>query len=421
MKDWFELAQKKDEQDALAKYKEEFYLGEAIHYMDGNSLGLMSRPAEQSLLDVMEDWKQHGIEGWTRGDRPWFYMSERIGEMMADLVGADTHEVLATNSTTVNIHQTVRTLYQPTDERYKILVDDLNFPSDIYAVQSILDDYGYPDGMVKVPSDDGHTLSTDTIIEHMDESVAMILLPSVLYRSGQVLEMKQLTEKAHEKGILIGFDLCHSIGSVPHQLKAWDVDFAMWCTYKHLNGGPGSVGGLYIHEKHHDLGVSLKGWFGNNKQTQFDMVHTFDQAHDISQYQVGTPHIFSMAPLLGSLEMFQEAGMANIRRKSLELTEFMMNMIEAVLEGYDVEVVTPRDPEHRGGHILIGHPKAAGINAALKSKGVIPDFRAPSYVRIAPVALYNSFEDVYHTVMILKEIMDDRLYEAYENRRGVIA
>ncbi|TVT28283.1 kynureninase [Salinicoccus cyprini] len=421
MNEWLERAQEKDREDKLAKYKKEFYLGEAIHYMDGNSLGLMSRPAERSLLDVMEDWKQHGIDGWTRGNRPWFYMSERLGEMMADLVGADAHEVLATNSTTMNIHQTVRTLYQPTDDRYRILVDDLNFPSDIYAVQSILDDYGHSDGMVKIPSDDGHTLSTEAIIDRMDESVALVLLPSVLYRSGQVLEMKKLTEKAHEKGILIGFDLCHSIGSVPHELKKWGVDFAMWCTYKHLNGGPGSVGGLYVHERHHNLAVSLKGWFGNNKETQFDMAHTFDQARDISQYQVGTPHIFSMAPLLGSLKMFQEAGMMNIRRKSLELTSFMMDMIEAVLEGHEVEIVTPRAHAHRGGHILIGHPKAAGINAALKSKGVIPDFRAPNYVRIAPVALYNSFEDVHHTVMILKEIMDDRLYEQFDNKRGVIA
>ncbi len=421
MNQWLEKARRKDEQDALAKYKEEFYLGDAVYYMDGNSLGLMSRRSEQSMLDVMADWKNHGIDGWTRGERPWFYMSERIGAMMADLVGAESQEVLATSSTTMNIHQTIRSLYRPTDERYRILVDDLNFPSDIYAVQSILEDYGYGDGMVKVPSDDGHLLATDRIIDMMDESIALILLPSVLYRSGQVLEMEKLTRKAHEKGIVIGFDLCHSIGSVPHQLKAWDVDFAVWCTYKHLNGGPGSVAGLYVNEKHHHHPVSLKGWFGNNKETQFDMKHTFDQASDISQYQVGTPHIFSMAPLLGALEMFDEAGIGNIRQKSLELTGFMIGMIEDVLKDHDIDIVTPKSRDARGGHILIGHPQAAGINAALKSKGVIPDFRAPSYVRIAPVALYNSFEDVHHTVMILKEIMDDRLYEQFDNKRGVIA
>lgn len=340
---------------------------------------------------------------------------------MAGLVGAGSHEVLATNSTTNNIHQTVRTLYEPTKTRYKILADELNFPSDIYALQSVLDDYGHSDGLVKVPSGDGHLLKTDTIIDMMDESVALILLPSVLYRSGQVLEMEKITEAAHEKNIIVGFDLCHSIGALPHQLKEWNVDFAIWCTYKHLSGGPGSVAGLYVHEKHHDKGVSLKGWFGNNKQTQFDMEHIFDQAPDISQYQVGTPHIFSMAPLLGALDIFEEAGIENIRSKSLGLTDFMIGMIEDVLAGYDIDIVTPKEHASRGGHILIGHEKAAGINAALKSKGVVPDFRAPGYVRIAPVALYNSFEDVYRAVMILKEVMDDRLYDAFNNKRGVVA
>lgn len=421
MDKWLEEAKKKDEKDTLKHFRKEFYIGDNVYYMDGNSLGLMSKRAEQSLFDVMEDWKHHGIDGWVKGERPWFYMSENIGERMAGLVGAGSHEVLATNSTTNNIHQTVRTLYEPTKTRYKILADELNFPSDIYALQSVLDDYGHSDGLVKVPSGDGHLLKTDTIIDMMDESVALILLPSVLYRSGQVLEMEKITEAAHEKNIVVGFDLCHSIGALPHQLKEWNVDFAIWCTYKHLSGGPGSVAGLYVHEKHHDKGVSLKGWFGNNKQTQFDMEHIFDQALDISQYQVGTPHIFSMAPLLGALDIFEEAGIENIRSKSLGLTDFMIGMIEDVLAGYDIDIVTPKEHASRGGHILIGHEKAAGINAALKSKGVVPDFRAPGYVRIAPVALYNSFEDVYRAVMILKEVMDDRLYDAFNNKRGVVA
>lgn len=421
MDKWLEEAMKKDEKDTLKHFRKEFYIGDNVYYMDGNSLGLMSKRAEQSLFDVMEDWKHHGIDGWVKGERPWFYMSENIGERMAGLVGAGSHEVLATNSTTNNIHQTVRTLYEPTKTRYKILADELNFPSDIYALQSVLDDYGHSDGLVKVLSGDGHLLETDTIIDMMDESVALILLPSVLYRSGQVLEMEKITKAAHEKDIIVGFDLCHSIGALPHQLKEWNVDFAIWCTYKHLSGGPGSVAGLYVHEKHHDKGVSLKGWFGNNKQTQFDMEHIFDQAPDISQYQVGTPHIFSMAPLLGALDIFEEAGIENIRSKSLGLTDFMIGMIEDVLAGYDIDIVTPKEHASRGGHILIGHEKAAGINAALKSKGVVPDFRAPSYVRIAPVALYNSFEDVYRAVMILKEVMDDRLYDAFNNKRGVVA
>ena len=421
MEKWLKAAQEKDSNDVLRSFRDDFYIYEGKYYMDGNSLGLLSKRAETALLNVLDDWKRHGIEGWTAGERPWFYLSETIGRQMAPLTGGDVSEVLATNSTTTNIHQTVRTFYRPTKDRYKILVDDLNFPSDIYACQSVLDDYGYSDGLVKVQSRDGHTLKTEDIIAAMDESVAVILLPAVLYRSGQILDMKTLTEHAHEKGIIIGFDLCHSIGAVPHHLTEWDVDFAVWCTYKHINGGPGAVGGVYVNKKHHHMDVSLKGWFGNNKDTQFDMVHEFDQARDISQYQIGTPHVFSLAPLIGSLELFEEAGIERIREKSLELTDFMLEMIDAELKEYHIEVVSPMDRTIRGGHILIGHEKAAGINEALKSKGVIPDFRAPGYVRIAPVALYNSFEDVYHTVRILKDIMDDKLYEKFGNKRGVVA
>ncbi|MCD2138366.1 kynureninase [Salinicoccus halitifaciens] len=421
MEKWLETARRYDADDQLRKYRDEFYIGENLYYMDGNSLGLMSRRAEASVLDVMDDWKTLGIDGWTEGERPWFYMSERIGELMAGLVGADAASVLATNSTTVNIHQTVRTLYQPTEDRYKILVDELNFPSDIYAVQAVLDDCGHGDGLLKAESRDGHNLETEDIIDLMDESVALILLPAVLYRSGQILDMERLTRAAHEKGIIIGFDLCHSIGAIPHELKDWGVDFAVWCTYKHLNGGPGSVAGLYVHPKHHHKQVSLKGWFGNNKESQFDMDHTFDPAADISQYQIGTPHILSMAPLLGALEIFNEAGIADVREKSLKLTGFMLEMLDAEFEKYGFEIVTPRSADARGGHVLIGHENAAGINAALKSRGVIPDFRAPSFVRIAPVALYNSFEDVYHALKILKEIMDDGTYKKFGNRRGVVA
>lgn len=421
METWLGIAKEKDNQDVLKHFRNDFYINENSYYMDGNSLGLLSKRAEESLLSVLNDWKRSGIEGWASGERPWFYLSEMIGRKMADLVGGDTEEVLATNSTTMNIHQTVRTLYKPAKDRYKILVDDLNFPSDIYACQSILEDYGYEDGLVKVPSKDGHTLETEEIIKRMDESIALILLPAVLYRSGQILDMEKLTQCAHDKGIIIGFDLCHSIGAIPHELSDWDVDFAVWCTYKHLNGGPGAVAGVYVNKKHHHLGVSLKGWFGNSKETQFDMVHDFDQAKDISQYQIGTPHVFSLAPLLGALELFEEAGIGRIRSKSLALTDFMLEMMDNELKSYDIDIVSPRPHDERGGHILIGHEKAAGINEALKSKGVIPDFRAPSYVRIAPVAMYNSFEDVYHTVRILKEILDDKLYDKFGNKRGVVA
>lgn len=418
-----EYAKKLDEQDALKKFRDEFYLQPNVLYMDGNSLGLLSKRAEQSLLSLLDSWKTYGIDGWTQGEHPWFYFSETLSEMCAPLVGASKEEVIITGSTTTNLHQLIASFYDPKGVRTKILADELTFPSDLYAISSQLSLHGYnPEEHMKlVKSRDGDTLNEADIIEAMTDDVALIVLPSVLYRSGQILQMKELTRAAHERNILIGFDLCHSIGSISHQLDDWDVDFAFWCNYKHLNGGPGAVGGLYVNQRHFGQRPGLAGWFGSHKEKQFDLSIQMTPASDASAYQIGTPNILSAAPLYGSLEMFAEAGIDAIRDKSLRLTDYMTLLIEEELIDYQFMIASPKEYNRRGGHIYLVHEEAARICKALKEYQVIPDFRSPNGIRLAPVALYNSFEDVWKTVQILKKIMKEETYKKFENKRDVVA
>lgn len=410
-----------DEKDPLKDFNKEFYMEEGQIYMDGNSLGLMSKRAEAKLLSLLGSWKSFGIDGWTEGDHPWFTLAEEMSARIAPLVGAQPNEVMVTGSITSNIHQMLSTFFQPTPKRSVILVDELNFPSDIYAVESHLRLRGLDPAaaMRKIGSRDGYTLHLEDILKQLTEDVAIVMLPSVLYRSGQLLAIREITEAAHKKGILVGFDLAHSIGAMPHRLHEDNVDFAVWCHYKYMNSGPGGTGGLYIHERHHHLLPGNAGWFGSDKAKQFDMDHQFSKAEGAGAYQIGTPNIFSMAPLLGSIEIFEEAGIERIRKKSLQLTsELRKGLAAAVPELADV---TPGQDNERGGHIALSHPEAARICKALKGKGVVPDFRAPNIIRLAPVALYTSFEDVERTVEILKTIMDEELYKNYSNERNVVA
>ncbi len=418
-----EYARKLDEQDELSSFRKEFYLKAGSIYLDGNSLGLLSRRAEQSLLDVLDSWKKFGIDGWMEGNYPWFYLSERLGRMLSPLIGALPEEVIVTGSTTVNLHQVVATFYQPEGRKTKILADELNFPSDIYVLQSQIKLKGYdPDEhLVQVKSRDGQTIEEEDIISAMTDEIALVVLPSVLYRSGQILDMKRLTEEAHKRNILIGFDCCHSIGSIPHAMDDWEVDFAVWCNYKHLNAGPGGVAGLYINKKHFDRVPGLTGWFSSRKDKQFDMEHELTPAEDASAFQLGTPHLLSVAPLIGSLEIFAEAGIDRIRQKSLRLTSFMLFLISHELKEFGFTLGNPLEDNRRGGHVYLVHGEAARICKALKENGVTPDFRAPNGIRLAPVALYNTFEEVWQVVKIIRKIMEEGQYKKFENRRDVVA
>jgi len=412
-----------DRNDSLRGFREEFYISNEKIYLDGNSLGLLSKRSEKAVLDILNSWKTLAIDGWTDGVHPWFYLSEKIGENFATLVGGISKELIATGSTTTNLHQLLASFYQPDGKKTKILADELNFPSDIYAMKSQLKLKGYDpqEHLVKVKSKDSHLLETTDIVNAMTDDIALIVLPSVLYRSGQILDMQAITHAAHERGILIGFDLCHSIGSIPHELSKWDVDFAFWCTYKHLNGGPGSVGGIYVNERHLGKEPGLSGWFSSAKEKQFDLEHDLTPASTAGAFQIGTPHVLSLAPLIGSLSIFQEAGIEAIRKKSLQLTDYLIHLIEIELEDFQFEIASPREHQARGGHIYLTHPHAASICKALKYEGIVPDYRIPNGIRLAPVALYNTFEEVWQTVQTLKRIMLEEHYRKFENTRGVIA
>lgn len=420
-----ENARVRDTQDPLKSFRERFFVRLDRIYLDGNSLGLASREAEAAVLAALDDWKTHGIDGWTEGDRPWFYLAEELGALQSELMGANPAELVVTGTTTVNLHSLVSTFYRPEGRRTKILADELNFPSDIYALQSQLRLRGYdPDHhLVLVKSRDGRTLDESDLIDAMTDEVALVVLPAVLYRSGQLLDMQRLTQAAHARGIPIGFDCCHSAGSVPHRLHDWGVDFAFWCTYKYLNGGPGSVGALFVHERHFGTSPGMAGWFGSRKDRQFDMVLEFEPAASAGAWQISTPSVLSAAALYGSLKIFREAGSEAVRYKSLDQTDYLMFLIDRLLtaEPYGFCVGNPREAERRGGHVALEHPDAIRICKALKARGVVPDFRFPNVIRLAPIALYNTYEELWQTVQHLRAIIDGGEHLQFTGERGTVA
>jgi kynureninase len=238
------------------------------------------------------------------------------------------------------------------------------------------------------------------------EDVALVWLPSVLYRSGQLLDMPRLTREAHARGLLIGFDCAHSAGSVPHALHDWDVDFAVWCNYKYLNAGPGAVGSLYVHARHFGRLPGLTGWWGCNKDRQFEMAHEFYPSGAAGAWQISTPSILGAAALYGSLAMFAEAGLDRVRAKSLDITSYLMELADQRLAALGVGVGTPREAERRGGHVALEHPEALALSRALQTRGVVTDFREPNVIRLAPVALYTSYSDVWRAVEIIRELLE---------------
>ncbi|MFC7202356.1 kynureninase [Haloferax namakaokahaiae] len=409
-------ARERDASDPLSDLRDRFSIPDGELYMDGNSLGLLSEDAEAALDRAVEQWRELGIRGWTDADPDWFTYGERLGERLAPLVGATAEEVVVANSTTVNIHALVGTFYDP-DRGEKIVVDSLDFPTDHYAIRAQLRSHGMdPDEALRVvESRDGRTIETEDVLDAIDENVGMVFLPSVLYRSGQLFDIETITDAAHDAGALAGFDLAHSVGVIPHSLSAVGVDFAVWCHYKYLNAGPGAIAGLYVNERHFGTTPALAGWWGNDKATQFDMELTYDPAHSAGAFQVGTIPILSAAPLDGALDIVEDAGgVGALREKSLELTDFLIELVDERLP--ECEVGTPRDHDARGGHVAVEHDEAYRISLALKERGVIVDYRVPNVVRIAPSPAYIGFEDVYRTVEHLREILDGSEYEEFERR-----
>jgi kynureninase len=415
-----------DAQDSLAAFRERFYLPEDALYFDGNSLGLLSKDAEAAVLRALDQWKSLAIAGWMQADPAWFTFGEELGRLSAQLVGAEPDEVIVTGTTTVNLHQLAATFYQPHGARRKIIATGLDFPSDIYALQSqIRLKGGDPDrDLVTVPSRDGRTIEETDLIAAMTEEVALAMLPSVLYRSGQLLDMGRLAAAAHERGILIGFDCAHSAGSVPHHFDRDDVDFAFWCNYKYLNAGPGSVGALYVNRRHFGMTPGLTGWWGYHKERQFDMLHSWESAPGAGAWQISTVPLLSTAPLLGSLTMIDEAGIERMREKSLAMTDYLIELIEGfqLLDApYSYRIGTPRDHSYRGGHVAVEHDAGPRIAKALKLAGVIPDFRPPDVVRLAPIPLYTSYADCWQVVQTLRNVIDSGAYLNVAEGRELVA
>jgi kynureninase len=416
------LARTLDEQDELKAYRDEFHLAKDEIYFAGNSLGLLSKRAEESLQNIVDAWRLLGVRGWTEGDLPWLGLARQIGAAMAPLIGVSPAEVVATNTTTINLHQLLATFYDPRSSRNVILADGLIFPSDRYALQSHLKSHGLePRTHLRlVPSRDGYTLSEDDIIAAMTDDVQLALLPSVVHHSAQLLDIPRLAQEAQRRRVILGIDCSHSIGILPHRFADDGIDFAFWCTYKYLNGGPGSVAGLFLNEKHFGREAGMAGWFGGDEKNLFSGSPTLTPASDAGAMQISTPCLASMAPLIGSLEMIQTAGIERIREKSLKLTQFLMDLITCGLGEYGFEFANPLSEHRRGGHVALVHEAGAQISKAWRAASVVADFRAPDIIRLAPSPLYTSFHDCYEAVSRFQPIMQDRSFERFSDEPGVV-
>ncbi len=415
-----------DAADPLAPFRERFYLPPGAIYLDGNSLGLLSRDAEAETLAALDQWKRLAIRGWLEADPPWFTLGEELGAATAPLIGADPAAVVVTGGTTVNLHALVATFYRPTGRRRKIVATALDFPSDIYAVSSQIALQGGDPAtdLVLVPSRDGRTIDETEIIAALTSEVALALLPSVLYRSGQLLDMPRLAAAARARGISLGFDCAHSIGAVPHHFDAWNIDWAFWCSYKYLNAGPGAIGGLYVNRRHWGTAPRLSGWWGYDKTRQFDMRFDWHGAANAAAWQIGTPSLLATAPLRGSLRLFAEAGIDALRAKSLAQTTYLIDLLEAdglTRPPYDYQIGTPRQPERRGGHLAVEHAAGARIARALKARRIIPDFRPPNVIRLAPSPLYTTFHDLWQVARALRGIVDQGEHLRGDPNRDLVA
>lgn len=414
------LAQRLDEADALARFRARFFTPEGKIYLDGNSLGLLSRDAQRTLLAVLEKWKTGGIGGWLEGDTPWFTLAEMLAARVAKLVGAEADEVAIANSMTINLHQLLATLYQPHDERTKVLIDAHSFPTDRYALRSHLRLRGLdPDEhIVIVPAGDSRFLEEAAIEDALAHpKLQMALFPSVVYTTGQLLDLERLCRAARAHGVIIGIDMSHSVGVMPHALDAWGADFAGWGHYKWLNAGPGAVAGLYLNRRHFAgngmVDAGLAGWWSVHKESMFEMSDEFFPGMGASALQIGTPAVLSMAPIDGALLPLEEAGVETIRAKSVAMTEFIIKTADAELAELGFEVGTPREAARRGGHVSLRHEDAQPISLALRARGVVPDFRKPDVLRFAPSPLYNTFTECWDALQILKEIAAETSFHSF--------
>ncbi|OUV69907.1 MAG: kynureninase [Flavobacteriales bacterium TMED123] len=413
-KNTIEFAQKLDAKDELRKYKEEFHIplqknGKEHIYMCGNSLGLQPKRTKEFLNQELEDWAKFGVEGHFHAQNPWMPYHEFLTDSYAKIVGAKTTEVVAMNTLTVNLHLMMVSFYRPTEKRHKIIIEKDAFPSDIYAVESQITHHGFcPDSsLIKLKPRNGESVirteDIQDIIEKEGNEIALIMLGGVNYYTGQVFEFEKITELAHLKGINVGFDLAHAAGNVKLELNKWAVDFAVWCSYKYLNSGPGSVAAAFVHEKHHNDNLPrFAGWWGHNKEDRFKMPDDFTPITTAEGWQLSNPPILSLAAIRASLSIFDEVGMEKLVSKSKELTDYFMFLLDAI-ESDRIEIITPKE---RGCQLSIRVKNGnKELFDKITQKGVIADWREPDVIRIAPVPLYNSFTDIFNFYSILKQVL----------------
>jgi kynureninase len=393
------FAQELDARDSLRHFRDEFYIpehnGKPCYYFTGNSLGLQPKAAEQALGIELQDWKNMGVEGHFNGTNPWMYYHKFLSDHAALVVGAKTVEVVVMNQLTSNLHFLFVSFYRPTTERYKIIMEAGAFPSDMYLVESQVKFHGFKpeEAIIEVkPRPGEHALRHEDIllaIEDHKDQLALVFFSGVQYYTGQVFNITQITRKAHDCGAIAGFDLAHAAGNIELHLHDWEVDFAAWCSYKYLNSGPGSVAGVFIHEKYaSDSSLPrFAGWWGHNESERFKMLKGYEPETGAAGWQVSNAPVLSMAVHKVSLEIFARAGMENIIEKGKKLNAYLEYVIREALN------VNKHVQLEINGKELFDH---------LSENGVIADWRNPNVIRMAPVSLYNRFEDVYQFGQILQ-------------------
>jgi kynureninase len=410
------FAHRLDDADPLGSFRDQFLLprrpdGSPMVYLCGHSLGLQPVAARALVEQELDDWSRLGVEGHFRGRSPWYSYHETLRDAGARLVGALPPEVVFMNSLTVNLHLLMATFYRPAGAQRCLLIDEPAFPSDRYAVQSQVRHHGLDPAecLLSVrPREGEHTTrmeDVEEILERRGAEIAVVWWNAVNFLTGQFFDLPRLTEAAHRQGCVVGLDLAHAAGNVPLSLHEWGVDFAVWCSYKYLNGGPGAVGGAFVHEKHgrNTSLPRLAGWWGNDPATRFRMQlqPDFIPKEGADGWQVSNPPILAMAPLRASLALFDTASTAALREKSEHLTAYLLYLLDRVPAGR-FEVATPRDSARRGSQVsVIVHDRPRELVKALETAGIVCDFREPNVVRVAPVPLYNTYQDVWTFAAVL--------------------
>jgi len=412
-----DFAKQLDERDPLKEVRNKFHIpkdnnGKDWLYFTGNSLGLQPKVTADYIQQELKDWANLGVEGHFEAKNPWLHYHEYLTDNMAKIVGAKPKEVVVMNTLTTNLHLLMVSFYRPTKTKYKIVIESDAFPSDRYAVQSQLKFHEFSENdLIEWKPRRGEELlnieDLETIIDEQGDEIAMLLIGGVNYYTGQFLDIKRIAEIGHSKNCIVGIDLAHGAGNIQPNLHDSGVDFAAWCTYKYLNSGPGSLAGLFVHERHannKDL-PRFAGWWNHNKETRFNMRMPFDVMEGAEGWQLSNPPILSMAAIKASLDLFEEVGMDALREKSEKLTgyfEFLINQIETDR----IRIITPTNPKERGCQLSIQVKNAdKSLHQKLMDHHIISDWREPDVIRCAPVPMYNSFEDVYQMVSILKELV----------------